>query len=199
MTRRHVLPSDTEDHGFISRFRTTLSRLHEKTGLRFAFSHTEDLTDDIQKHVSMEAERRGSLNALEDLETQTRWLVIEGESEAFEKQVDEALMLLLEIVPLRQLRGHARKKPTPVALKRMARGAGGVADAETLEILVASLASDNPVRVCGAAEAAAILGWPELGPALEGAASVKRTSRVKRELRAAIEACRPPAQSSIGP
>jgi hypothetical protein len=189
MTRRHVLPSDTEDRGFMSRFRTTLARLHEKTGLRFAFSHSEDVTDDVQKHVSLEAERRGALNVLEDLETQTRWLVIEGESEAFEKQVDEALMLLLEIVPLRQLRGHARKKPTPVALKRMARGAGGVADVETTEILVASLASDNPVRVCGAAEAAAILGWPELAPALEAAAAVKRTSRVKRELRAAIAAC----------
>lgn len=48
------------------------------------------------------------------------------------------------------------------ALKRMAWGATGVADAETMEILVPSPASANVERVDGAAEAAANLGWREL-------------------------------------
>ena len=47
----------------------------------------------------------------------------------------------------------------------------------------------NPSRVHDAAEAATILGWSELVPALEAAASIKRTSRVKHALRAALVAC----------
>jgi len=193
MTRRHVLRSDTEDREFMPRFRALLPRLDEKTGLRFVFSHTEDVSDDIEKQVWAEAEKRGTLSVLDDLETQTRWIEIVGESEAFERQLDDALLLLLEIVPLRQLRGQARNKPSPATLKRMAWGAAGVADAETMEIVIASLASTNVERVYGAAEAAAILGWRELGPAVEAAASVKRTSRVKRVLRAALAACSPKA------
>ena len=188
-----MLPSSPDDHGFMPQFRAILAKLHERTALRFAFTHTEDVTDDVRKHVTADAERRGTLSVCDDLETQTRWIEVKGDTEAFEKQVDEALLVLLEIVPLRQLRGQARKKPSPLTLKRMARGAGEVADAETTELIVASLASDNAERVYGAAEAAAILGWPELMPALEAAAAVKRTSRVKRELRAALAACQPRA------
>lgn len=189
MTRRHVLRSDLEDRGFRSRLLAMLPKVQEKTGLCFAFSHTEDVSDDVEKYVLREKDRRGSVSVLEDLETQTRWLEIEGASEEIERQVDEALLASLEIVPVRQLRGEARKKPGPVTLKRLARGAGATADAETLEIVAGALGSENPVRVCAGAEAAGILGWRELLPALVAAAAIKRTSRVKRELRGAIAAC----------
>lgn len=187
--RRHVLRSDTEDNGFWGRFRAALPKLQEKTGLRFVAGEPVDLTDDVRKVPFEESEQHGTLSVLEDLDTQSRWIEIAGDSEEFERRVDDAILLLVEIVPARQLRGEARKKADDVALKNLARGAGGKADVETIEILVGCLASPNPSRVHDAAQAAAILGWPELLPALQTAAAIKRTSRVKHALRAALTAC----------
>jgi hypothetical protein len=166
-----------------------LPKLQEKTGLRFVAGPPEDPSDDVRKYTFVESEKHGALSLLEDLDAGTRWLEIEGDSEDFERTVDDAVLLLVEIVPLRQLRGEARKKGDDVALERLARGAGQKADTETLEILVSCLSSSDPTRVYGAAEAATILRWPELVPALEAAARIKRTSRVKHALRAALAAC----------
>ncbi|MGZ6086102.1 MAG: HEAT repeat domain-containing protein [Polyangiales bacterium] len=187
--RRHVLRSETADSGFLGRFRAILPKLQEKTGLRFVAAQHEDLSDDVRKYPFVESEKHGTLSVLDDLDTPTRWLEIEGDSEDFERTVDDAVLLLVEIVPLRQLRGEARKKADDVTLKRLARGAGEKADTETMEILASCLSSNDPARVYGAAKAAAILGWSELLPALDAAASIKRTSRVKHALRAALAAC----------
>ncbi len=187
--RRHVLRSGTEDNGFLGRLRALLPQLQERTGLRFVAGQHEDPSDDVRKYPFVESEKHGTLSLLEDLDTGTRWLEIEGDSPDFERCVDDAILLLVEIVPLRQLRGEARKKTDDVTLKRLARGAGEKADTETMEILASCLSSNNPSRVHDAADAATILGWPELVPALEAAASIKRTSRVKHALRAALAAC----------
>lgn len=187
--RRHVLRSDTNDRELFTRFRAMLPKLQERTGLRFVAGQHEDVSDNVRKFPFVESEKRGTLTILEDLDTSTRWLEIEGDSEELERAVDDAVLLFVEIVPLRQLRGEARKKTDDIALKRLARGGGATADAETMEILTSCLSSPNPSRVHDAAEAAAILGWSELVPALEAAASIKRTSRVKHALRAALVAC----------
>jgi hypothetical protein len=170
-------------------FRAILPQLQERIGLRFVAAPHEDLSDDVRKHPFIESEKHATVSVLEDLDTETRWLEIEGDSAELERRVDDALLLLVEIVPLRQLRGEARRKPDDVTLKRLARGAGEKADTETMEIIVSCLASNDPSRVHDAAEAATILGWSELVPPLEAAASIKRTSRVKHALRAALTAC----------
>jgi hypothetical protein len=187
--KRHVLRSEPKDSGFLGKFRAILPKLQEKIGLRFVAGQPEDLSDDVRKYPFVESEKHGTTSVLEDLDAGTRWLEIEGDSEDFERTVDDALLLLVEIVPLRQLRGEARKKGDDVALTRMARGAGEKADTETMEILASCLASSDPTRVYGAAKAATFLRWPELLPALQAAANVKRTSRVKHALRAALSAC----------
>lgn len=188
--RRHVLRSETDDGGFLARFRAALPKLEQKTGLHFVAAPHEDPSDDVRKYPFVESEKHGTLSVLEDLETGTRWLEIAGDSDDFERSVDDAILLFVEIVPLRQLRGEARKKGDDVALQRLARGSGAKADVETTEILASFLSSPNPSRVHDAAQAATILGWPELVPALEAAASIKRTSRVKHALRAALAACK---------
>lgn len=187
--RRHVLRSEIGDSGFLGRFRALLPKLQEKTGLRFVPGQHEDLSDDVRKHPFVESEKHGTLSVLEDLAAPTRWLEIQGDSQDFERVVDDAILLLVEIVPLRQLRGEARKKADDITLKRLARGAGDKADTETMEIIASSLSSNIASRVHDAAEAATILGWSELVPALQAAASIKRTSRVKHALRAALTAC----------
>src|SRR5688572_24781789 len=114
--RRHVLRADTEDTGFWGRFRALVPKLQEKTGLRFVAEQHEDVSDDVRKYPFVEAEKRGTLAVLEDLATSTRWLEIEGDSAEFERSVDDAILLLVEIVPVRQLRGEARKKGDEFAL-----------------------------------------------------------------------------------
>lgn len=187
--RRHVLRSEPTDSGFLGRFRAVLPKLQEKTGLRFVAGPPEDLTDDVRRYPFEESEKHGAVSVLEDLDTGARWLEIAGDAEDFERTVDDAILLFVEIVPLRQLRGEARKKGDDIALMRLARGAGDKADTETMEIIISCLSSSDPSRVYGAAKAATILRWPELGPALDAAAAIKRTSRVKHALRAARAAC----------
>ncbi len=185
--RRHVLRTDGHAD-FVPRFVATLPAVRELSSVSFAYSHAEDLTDDVRRHVAVDAAGHGTLSVLVDLELEMRWVEIEGDSAAFERAVDDAVVALVQIVPLRQLRGEARRRPDEETLVRLARGAQQVADAETLEILVAALASDHPARLCGAAMAARILRWPELLAPLEAASAVKRTARVKRALREALAA-----------
>lgn len=191
--RRHVLRTDGVDPNFLPRFQATLPRVRDLSGVAFVYAHAEDVSDEVRRFVALDTAGHGSISVLSDLELAMRWVEIAGDSEAFERTVDDAVVALVEIVPLRQLRGEARRRPDEETLVRMARGAQHVADAETLEILVGALASDHPTRVCGAALAAGILRWPELLAPVEAASAIKRTARVKRALREALAALAPMA------
>lgn len=192
--RRHVLRTDGVDPNFLPRFQSALPRVRELSSVAFAYARAEDVSDEVRRYVALDAAGHGSLSILQDLELEMRWVEIAGDSEAFERAVDDAVVAIVEIVPLRQLRGEARRRPDEETLVRMARGAQQVADAETLEILVAALGSENPARVRGGALAAQILGWPELRAPLEAASAVKRTARVKRALRDALTLYAPPSR-----
>lgn len=186
--RRHVLRTDGVDPNFLPRFQAALPRVRELSGVELVYAHAEDVSDEVRRYVARDVAGHGALSVLQDLELAMRWVEIAGDSEAFERAVDDAVVALVEIVPLRQLRGEARRRPDEETLVRMAYGAQEVADNETLEILVAALASDNPTRVRGAALASRILGWPELLGPVEAASARKWTARVKKALREALPA-----------
>ena len=189
MPRNYVVRSDPDDLDFFHRFDAALAEVRERTGVRFGDSHVQELDDDLTKYVNMDTRKRGAVNMVDDGEIMTRFVEIEGESEAFEARIAEALVPLLDIVPPEELRREARKHGDERHLKRMALGAGERADDATVSIVADALRSGDEARVAAGAEAAVILQWPELLPALRDAAAGKHRAPTRRLLETAAEAC----------
>ncbi len=165
MGYRHcVLRDASRTMTIFDRLKVVLAQLLEKQDLDFHYAFYRDIGRNLGEHVYMETHDRALLHLVEDFETPVRYLQVGAEDDITLDAIETILQEILDIVPLCELQEYARRemRSNPAALIRLALGAGGQSDPQTLEILVLGLRDENPKVRRLATEAASLTGWPEL-------------------------------------
>lgn len=192
MSRRHfVLRSEPTDLSFFDTMQAALDAVQKKHGLDFEYSHSEDIAENLGRHIYMETENRALLRVVDDHRTPVRYLIVEASTDKGAEHLGSWLGESLPFVPLQELHQEARAKgeTEPGTLTRLAIGAGQSADPETKEILLNGMQSRDAQVRFRAAEAASLTQWPEFIPALTKLKESDTSPEVREMAGKAIEAC----------
>ena len=169
MSRRHfVLRSEPTDLSFFDTMEAALDAVREKHGLDIEYSHSEEIAENLGRHIYMETDNRALLRVVDDHRTPVRYLIVECLTDQGVDQLSKWLGESLPFIALQELQGEARATgaTNPESLIRLALGAGETADPETQEILSDGLQAPDAMVRFRAAEAASLTQWPEFIPAL---------------------------------
>lgn len=159
-----VLRSHPDDTAVFEGIYDAFDRLSVDHGLAFELDSTEEVAEDLVRHLYREASERASLSLVNDWRAGAQYLMAESATPGTAEQVADTLRQVLGGWTLEELRAQAeeRLEDEPESMLRLALGSGEHADPRAVEILARGARSDDPYVRFRAAEAAAIAGWPEL-------------------------------------
>jgi hypothetical protein len=192
MSRRHyVLRSQPTELSFFDTMQAAIDVIQEKHGLDFKYSHSENMGENLGRHIYVEMGNRALLRVVNDHRTPVRYLIVDASTDQGVEELSSWLGESLPFILLQELQQDARAKGTtdPGALIRLAIGAGEMADPETQKILSDSMQATEAIVRFRAAEAAGLVQWPEFIPALTKLKESDSSPEVREMAGKALEAC----------